>query len=95
VNDRELIEYVAEKIAREHGYSMIAIRSRSRNPSVVRARDHVLAVLKWSTGLSFPELARFLGGRDHTSIISAVNRHASILNGEWDGLRKNRVLYFG
>jgi len=45
----------------------------SRSPSVTRARQVAMAVVRASTDMSFPELGR-LFGRDHTTVQAAVVR---------------------
>jgi chromosomal replication initiation ATPase DnaA len=80
--DLTTIERLAEKIAQEHGLRQSSdLFAPKRHPTVVRARDHLFAVVKWSTGFSWPEMAEIFG-MDHTSILVAVRRHEMRLNGE-------------
>jgi hypothetical protein len=46
--------------------------SRRRQRNVVRARQVIMLVCKQLTSLSLPEIARRMGGRDHTTIIHGV-----------------------
>jgi hypothetical protein len=62
-----------------HQVAIHGVLSPSRSPSLVRARDHAMALIRWSTGLSFPEIGR-LFDRDHTSVIAAVDRYEVLLN---------------
>ena len=76
---RDAIESLVRRVAEEHGVLPHAIYSPTTRPRVVRARDHVLALLRWSTGFSFPELGD-LFAMDHTSIVAAVRRHEKRIN---------------
>lgn len=74
-----LIRSVCEDIAAAHGLTADVLLSRVRYEHVVRARDHAFAVIRWSTGLSLPEMGRIFY-KDHTSILEAVRRHERLLN---------------
>lgn len=78
---RSRLAPLVSKIAAEHGTTYEAVMSRTRHPRVVRARHHALAVSRWSTGLSLPELGRAFF-RDHTTVMSAIKNWEMILNGE-------------
>ncbi len=70
------------QVAKEHEILWPkALLDKNRNPRVVRARDHFLALIRWSTSLSFPEMGSIFK-MDHTSIMSAVTRHENVLNGQ-------------
>lgn len=70
---------VVQRIAADHGVDLAHLLGGDRHEPVVRARDHAVAVLRWSTGWSLPHLGR-LFGMDHTSIMLAVRRHDAVLN---------------
>lgn len=75
-------EKVLEGIATEHNLlDGKSVFHKTRNPRVVEARDHFLAVLRWSTSLSLPELG-FIFHLDHTSVLMAIRRHENVLNGK-------------
>jgi chromosomal replication initiation ATPase DnaA len=74
---------LVQLIARDHDVAVDAIVSRSRLPHIVLARHHFIAVLRWSTWLSFPVIGAMLG-LDHTTCIAAERRWLRILNGEED-----------
>lgn len=71
---------VAKTIAEEHALDLFDVLSKDRSASLVRARDHVLAVVRWSTGLSLPEMGRMFAV-DSTTVLEAVRRHDARLNG--------------
>jgi len=78
----KLIRSVCAEIAEAHGITVTSLLSPLRYAHIVRARDHALAVIRWSSGLSYPELGRIFGCRDHTTVHAAVRRHEHVLNGE-------------
>lgn len=81
VHVRDPILKLARAIATEHGIVKAeCIFSERRHPSIVRARDHLLAVVRWSSGLSYPEIGAIFR-MDHTSVMSAIARHEARLNG--------------
>lgn len=86
--DRTAFRELQARIAAEHGLTRPEVLlSQNRQPAVVRARDHFLAVVKWSTGLSLKEM-RDVFGMDHTSILTAIRRHEARLNGEFPTKRE-------
>ena len=70
---------LARRIADEHGVPLDLMLSRSRVPSVAHARHHFVAVLRWSTGMSYPSIGALVD-RDHTSIIAAERKYEATLN---------------
>ena len=81
VHARETFHKLARAIATEHQIMRVdCLFSQRRHPGVVRARDHLLAVIRWSSGLSYPEIGAIFG-MDHTSVMAAVSRHDRRLNG--------------
>jgi chromosomal replication initiator protein len=60
--------------ARAFGVSQAEITGPSRRAALVRARNTVAALARRLTPLSFAEIGRGLGGRDHTTIMHAVER---------------------
>ena len=72
---REIIDQVAIK----HGVSRDDIASRSRRAGVVDARSEACwrirnEVLVNGRQISLPEIARFMGGRDHTTILHGIRK---------------------
>lgn len=76
-------ERVIRAIASEHGVSYDDIMSRKRGLAIVcDARHHAMAVLRWSTTWSLPEIARLFYRQNHTTVISAVRNWERVLNAE-------------
>jgi len=67
-------EELLADIAAYLGYSVEAIRGKSRQRPLVMARQIAMYVMREQTELSYPALARLFGGRDHTTVIHAVEK---------------------
>jgi chromosomal replication initiator protein len=50
------------------------LRGKSRQRPLVMARQIAMYVMREQTELSYPSLARLFGGRDHTTVIHAVEK---------------------
>ena len=66
-------ELLAE-IARFLGFTVEALRGKSRQRPLVSARQEAMYVFRELTDLSYPAIARLFGGRDHTTVIHAVDK---------------------
>ena len=56
------------------GHSVEALRGKSRQRPLVTARQMAMYVFRELTDLSYPAIAREFGGRDHTTVIHAVDK---------------------
>ncbi len=68
--DDELLSEIAVIL----GYSVEALRGKSRQRPLVTARQTAMYVFRELTDLSYPAIARLFGGRDHTTVIHAVDK---------------------
>jgi chromosomal replication initiator protein len=68
--DQELLEEIAKIL----GFSVEALRGKSRQRPLVAARQEAMYVFRELTDLSYPAIARLFGGRDHTTVIHAVEK---------------------
>jgi chromosomal replication initiation ATPase DnaA len=69
---------LVERIAREHMVDARGIIGHRRHASKTAARHHLWAVIRWSTGMSYPEIA-IMFDVDHTSVMHGVCRYESEL----------------
>ena len=53
---------------------MDEIKGKSRRRPLVAARQVAMYVMRELTDLSYPAIAREFGGRDHTTVIHAVDK---------------------
>jgi chromosomal replication initiator protein len=68
--DMELLTEIAEIL----GFDVDQLRGKSRQRPLVNARQIAMYVFRESTDLSYPSIARLFGGRDHTTVIHAVEK---------------------
>ena len=68
--DQELLTEIAGLL----GFAVDARRGKSRQRPLVMARQEAMYVFRELTDLSYPAIARLFGGRDHTTVIHAVDK---------------------
>jgi hypothetical protein len=70
---------IARRIVREvslkHGVSREAMESETRATPAVMARQEAFYRLRHETSWGFARIGRFLGDRDHTTVMHAIKRH--------------------
>ncbi len=70
--DAELLDEIAAIL----GFEVEALKGKSRQRPLVTARQIAMYVFREKTDLSYPSIARLFGGRDHTTVIHAVEKIA-------------------
>jgi chromosomal replication initiator protein len=68
------------------GFSVEALKGKSRQRPLVAARQISMYVFRDMTELSYPAIARLFGGRDHTTVIHAVEKTQRLM-------RENKETY--
>jgi chromosomal replication initiator protein len=68
--DEELLAEIAAIL----GFEVVALKGKSRQRPLVTARQIAMYVFRDLTDLSYPGIARIFGGRDHTTVIHAVEK---------------------
>jgi chromosomal replication initiator protein len=68
--DEELLAEIASIL----GFEVAALKGKSRQRPLVTARQIAMYVFRELTDLSYPGIARIFGGRDHTTVIHAVEK---------------------
>jgi len=68
--DEELLTEVAGIL----GFTVEALKGKSRQRPLVSARQVAMYIFRDMTELSYPAIARLFGGRDHTTVIHAVEK---------------------
>ncbi|MGI8844663.1 MAG: chromosomal replication initiator protein DnaA [Thermoleophilaceae bacterium] len=63
---------IAEASASAFGVEAAQLMARDRRPAVSRARKVAMYLTRELTGQSLPEIGRGFGGRDHSTVLSAV-----------------------
>jgi chromosomal replication initiator protein len=68
--DEELLDEIAKILK----FDVEALKGKSRQRPLVTARQIAMYVFREQTDLSYPSIARLFGGRDHTTVIHAVEK---------------------
>lgn len=73
-------EAIIDAVCRRTGTTPTGLRGRSRARDVAYARHLAMYLLKADAGLSVAEIGRQFGHRDHSTVLSAIQRIAMELN---------------
>lgn len=65
---------ICQVVARYHGMKWQELRGPSRRQSVVQARNIVIYFARTLTKASLVQIGRYLGGRDHTTVLHAYRK---------------------
>ena len=74
--DEELLAEIASIL----GFDVVALKGKSRQRPLVTARQIAMYVFRELTDLSYPGIARIFGGRDHTTVIHAVEKIGRLMS---------------
>jgi len=70
---------ILQEGARLFGVTKTEILSKGRSKTVARARNAVALVARECLKSSFPELGRYMGSRDHTTLMSSVGSARALM----------------
>jgi hypothetical protein len=74
------IHQIRDEVAAVFGLSIPELMSVRRFGYLVFARHTIFALAKRFTSYSYPMIGRFIGGRDHTTVLSGVHKMAALMN---------------
>ena len=74
--DAELLDEIAAIL----NFDVEALKGKSRQRPLVTARQIAMYVFRELTELSYPGIARIFGGRDHTTVIHAVDKIQKLMS---------------
>ena len=77
---RLTVDEIQKAVASHFGVTAADICSKRRTQSVVRPRHVAMYLSKTLTTRSLPDIGRRFGGRDHSTVIHAVNKVTSMLD---------------
>jgi len=72
-------QLILQKTSEMFGFTIEEIRGKSRRRPLVTARQVGMYVFREQTDLSYPAIAREFGGRDHTTVIHAVEKIGALM----------------
>ena len=80
-------QLIMDEAAAQFGFTIEEImQSKHRQRPLVTARQIAMYVMRELTELSYPNIAREFGGRDHTTVIHAVEKIGALMS-------KDRQIY--
>ena len=79
-NPKDKVKRILRMVAKDYHLDSEALIGISRFHTVSLARHEAMYLVRLCTALSYPEIARHFGGRDHTTIISAYRRIQRLAN---------------
>jgi chromosomal replication initiator protein len=83
-------EKIVELVAREWQTSVEALLGRDRTQKIVEPRQVAMYLLRKETNASLPMIGEVLGGRDHTTVMYAIQKIANEIETKAD-LRKRVI----
>jgi hypothetical protein len=72
---RKSAKLIAQEVCAKHGVSFNDIMSPRRNREVVTARQEAFWRCRKETTLTLPQIGRFLGGKDHTTVLWGIKMY--------------------
>ncbi|MBI2709831.1 MAG: chromosomal replication initiator protein DnaA [Actinobacteria bacterium] len=72
-------QMILDATAARFGFTVEDIQGRSRRRPLVTARQIAMYVMRELTDLSFPGIAKEFGGRDHTTVMHAVEKISALI----------------
>jgi len=71
--------YILEQTALMFGFEIPQLQSKSRTRDLVHARQVGMYVCRELTDLSYPQIGKEFGGRDHTTVIHAYDKISTLM----------------
>ena len=79
-------QLILDEASAQFGFTVDDLQSKHRQRPLVTARQIAMYVMRELTELSYPNIAREFGGRDHTTVIHAVEKIGALMS-------KDRQIY--
>lgn len=76
---------ILEIVSDAYRISVADLRGARRTRAYAWPRQHAMWLMAQQPHLSLPMIGRFLGGRDHTTVLHGVRAHAARIAAEWSG----------
>jgi len=74
------VDFIQRCVAEEFGISLVEIKTKRRNKTVVLPRQIAMYLSRELTELSLPEIGDYFGGKDHTTVLHSYNKIKQLLN---------------
>jgi chromosomal replication initiator protein len=73
-------QLILDEASAQFGFEVDELKSKHRQRPLVTARQIAMYVMRELTELSYPNIAREFGGRDHTTVIHAVEKIGALMS---------------
>jgi chromosomal replication initiation ATPase DnaA len=77
------VAMIQRHVAAHFGIALIDMRSSRRARAVARPRQVAMYLARHLTEHSLPELGRYFGNRDHTTVMLAIRRVEQLCREDW------------
>jgi chromosomal replication initiation ATPase DnaA len=78
--DEVAISDIVDIVSEYYGIHKVQICSRRRDAEIVRPRQVIMYLAKQHTLASLPRISKEIGGRDHTTALSAIRKIARLIS---------------
>ncbi|MDP2905692.1 MAG: chromosomal replication initiator protein DnaA [Candidatus Omnitrophota bacterium] len=68
------VDFIQRCIAEEFGVSLADLKTKRRNKTIVLPRQIAMFLSRELTDLSLPEIGKYFGGKDHTTVLHSYNK---------------------
>ncbi len=76
------MDEILQVVAEHYGVSPAALKSKGRSKEVVLPRQVAMYLIRQITSASLPEIGAFFGGRDHTTVLYAIQKIDRLLGSD-------------
>jgi chromosomal replication initiator protein len=76
------VEHIQRVVTDHYAIKMSDLKSKKKNRAFIAPRHLSMYLCRQLTGLSLPDIGRHFGGRDHTTVIHALNRIEAALRSD-------------
>ena len=70
---------ITQWICRKHGVTRVELFSHRKQQYLIDARHELAGLARRHTMLSFPEIGRRMGDRDHTTVLNGVRKFEALV----------------
>jgi chromosomal replication initiator protein len=67
---------IAADVAGKYGISIDALRSRDQTHDIAHPRQEAMYLMHKTGRYSMPQIGRYFGGKDHTTVLHGIRAHA-------------------
>lgn len=76
------VQRIIDDVAGAYGLTAVDLTGDRKVRHFIAPRHEAFWRVRNETGFSFPQIGKFFGGRDHTSIMHGVRKHEALLRAE-------------